>query len=399
VPFATIEKALSSVSTGDHIVVAPGTYTEGSLDLSTSSVVIVCEPGTIIDSGGASACLTISASSCEVVGAVFHPSSASVGLDVQAGADYVTVDGCCACQCSVGFEIAGDAAWVRNCRSIEHSASGFDISSKYNRVDRCKAVGAGAAVRGFYLSNSDADFNQLLNCASVGNTTAGFETVAGANQNTFAFCASGGSDGGAVDNGSNNAWSGYAVDPALTQDDILSDGTPFDGANIDAAISSRSSHSAADVTGGTTVATAESNIRGTDSDTLKTLSDQLDGTALEATLTAIKGAGWTNETLKAIKDAVDSISGDATAANQTTIISHLTDIKGDTWTDETLVALKALLDALPTTAEVNAEVDTALADYDAPTKAEMDAAFTEIKQTTVVTARGQPVAPAQAATS
>ncbi len=31
--------------------------------------------------------------------------------------------------------------------------------------------------------------------------------------------------------------------------------------------------------------------------------------ALEATLTAIKGAGWTNETLKAIKDAIDVISG------------------------------------------------------------------------------------------
>lgn len=31
--------------------------------------------------------------------------------------------------------------------------------------------------------------------------------------------------------------------------------------------------------------------------------------ALEATLTAIKGGGWTDETLKAIKDAIDSIAG------------------------------------------------------------------------------------------
>lgn len=48
--------------------------------------------------------------------------------------------------------------------------------------------------------------------------------------------------------------------------------------NINATISSRSSHSAANVTGGTTVAAAEDNIRGADSDTLKTLSDQLDST-------------------------------------------------------------------------------------------------------------------------
>lgn len=46
--------------------------------------------------------------------------------------------------------------------------------------------------------------------------------------------------------------------------------------NLDAAVSSRSSHSANDVTGGTNVATAESNIRGADSDDLKTLSDAQD---------------------------------------------------------------------------------------------------------------------------
>lgn len=46
---------------------------------------------------------------------------------------------------------------------------------------------------------------------------------------------------------------------------------------------------------------------GADSDTLETLSDQLDGAALEATLTAIKGAGWTDETLVAILEAIEDI--------------------------------------------------------------------------------------------
>lgn len=44
--------------------------------------------------------------------------------------------------------------------------------------------------------------------------------------------------------------------------------------------------------------------------------------------------------------------------------------------------LDTQLDALPTTAEVNAQVDSALADYDGPTNAEMIAAFTEIKGAT-----------------
>lgn len=58
---------------------------------------------------------------------------------------------------------------------------------------------------------------------------------------------------------------------------------------------------------------------GADSDTLETLSDQMDAIkaktdnlpaspADEATLTAIKGAGWSDETLKAIYDSVDSLA-------------------------------------------------------------------------------------------
>lgn len=47
---------------------------------------------------------------------------------------------------------------------------------------------------------------------------------------------------------------------------------------------------------------------GADSDTLETLSDQIDSAALEATLTAIKGAGWADETLVTIQAAAESVS-------------------------------------------------------------------------------------------
>jgi hypothetical protein len=47
-------------------------------------------------------------------------------------------------------------------------------------------------------------------------------------------------------------------------------------------------------------------------------------TALEATLTAMKGVGWSTETLKAIKDAIDAIAAaDATLANQNDMIDKL----------------------------------------------------------------------------
>lgn len=56
----------------------------------------------------------------------------------------------------------------------------------------------------------------------------------------------------------------------------------------------------------------------------------LSSLALEATLTAIKGSGWSTETLKVIKAAIDAIAagGDATAAKQDEILEDIVDIKG-----------------------------------------------------------------------
>lgn len=89
-------------------------------------------------------------------------------------------------------------------------------------------------------------------------------------------------------------------------------------------------------------------------DTGTTIPATLADLALEATLTAIKGAGWTNETLKAIKDAVDAISAGSGAsvdqiwneltATHTTVGSFakaITDILQDTGTD-----IPALITAL-----------------------------------------------------
>jgi hypothetical protein len=56
------------------------------------------------------------------------------------------------------------------------------------------------------------------------------------------------------------------------------------------------------------------------------------GLALEATLDAIKGAGWTDEDLVAIKAAVDSVQT-WTAANISSSVTSgkITQIRGDTW--------------------------------------------------------------------
>ena len=107
-------------------------------------------------------------------------------------------------------------------------------------------------------------------------------------------------------------------------------------------------------------------IIGADSDTLETLSNQLDATALEATLTAIKGAGWTTETLKTIytvlsgdiqdvKDVVDVIAIDTTTEIPASIVALdavLTAIKGAGWTTQTLVAMMTAWQAANVTSGV-----------------------------------------------
>jgi len=56
--------------------------------------------------------------------------------------------------------------------------------------------------------------------------------------------------------------------------------------------------------------------------------------ALEATLTAIKGAGWSTETLKAIKDAIDAISGVDTYQEQIPDTDFSLDAIDDTLTSD-----------------------------------------------------------------
>ena len=138
------------------------------------------------------------------------------------------------------------------------------------------------------------------------------------------------------------------------------------------------------------ITTTEGNIRGADSDTLKTLSEQLDPAALEASLTAIKGDGWTDENLTTIDSLIDGIKaktdnlptdpadeslleaelllvetnvkaaitdaeGNIRGGGDTLdiisdqidyIIPALNAIKGAGWSDENLTTIDALIDAI-----------------------------------------------------
>ena len=79
------------------------------------------------------------------------------------------------------------------------------------------------------------------------------------------------------------------------------------------------------------------------------------GLALEATLTAIKGAGWSTQTLVGIYEALNT--GFNGASVEDTINSIIVPLAGVGWTNQTLVAIKAAIDLLATAANL-ATVDS-----------------------------------------
>lgn len=119
---------------------------------------------------------------------------------------------------------------------------------------------------------------------------------------------------------------------------------------------------------------------GADSDTLKTLSDQLDTIVADTNELQTNQGNWLTATGFSTHSAADvwavanrslTTFGTLIADIWTYVTRSLTDKAGFT-----ISGTKTTLDTLNdlSAAQVNAEVDTALADYDAPTKAELDSA-------------------------
>lgn len=113
--------------------------------------------------------------------------------------------------------------------------------------------------------------------------------------------------------------------------------------------------------------------------------------ALEATLTAIKGSGWSTETLKAIKEYVDDLEGRLTVA-RAGYLDELAAANIPADIDTLLARLTALragyldnLSAGPVALEANVQTHAAaaLTAYDPPTKAEMDAALAALNDISV----------------
>ena len=113
-------------------------------------------------------------------------------------------------------------------------------------------------------------------------------------------------------------------------------------------------------------------------DTNELQMDWADGGRLDVILDG-RASQVSVDTVDTVADGIKAVTDNLPDSGAlTTIDSNVDAILADTGTDGVVVASHTSA----AKAEINAEADQALADYDAPTKAELDAAFTEIKGAT-----------------
>lgn len=211
-PFATIGAAFDVAAAGDATNVKAGTYNENGLDMNKAGLELWCEIGVLINNTNPGTCLTVSANSCKVVGLKVLQAG-QIGFNITG--DGCFFDRCVAEDNTVAFDINGDETLLQFCQDIDATVTGYDISSEENTLYLCKSIAGGGNSRGFYLSHTNAHENLIYQCVSQGNGTAGYEAVAGADLNVFAYCTSGGSDGVMVDNGANNTWPSFLIQDHL----------------------------------------------------------------------------------------------------------------------------------------------------------------------------------------
>jgi len=201
----TIGAAITAASAGDRIVVKASIYNE-AINLNKDSLELVCEHGTFLTNTTPGTVLVVSANYCRVIRAILAQGG-QTGLQVTG--NFNNIEDCLAFGCSVGFDIGGAENHTDNCRSIQHTTTGFDITGSYGIHRRLVAAGAGA-VKGIYLSANTADRNHFHDCHTLGNTAAGWEVVGGADNNLFSGCSMAVDDGARVDAGTDNTWDNFS---------------------------------------------------------------------------------------------------------------------------------------------------------------------------------------------
>jgi hypothetical protein len=210
-PVHSINTAIGLAGHGDVIHIARDTYDEAiSIPAGKIGLQIICEPGVYLVNTTPGTVVAIASALVYWDGGIIE-TNGQIGMSVND--DWFIGKNIRVYNSSVGFDLNSPHPLLIDCFTNETSVAGFDISEDSGIYLRCGCHGA-AASRGFYLSHTNAHNNILKNCTTLGCTAAGYECVAGADENIFDHCSQSVLCAGPTDAGANNTW--IPIDGLLT---------------------------------------------------------------------------------------------------------------------------------------------------------------------------------------
>lgn len=211
--FATIGAAVSAAAAGDRIRISRDTYDEAvSIPAGLVGLEIICEPGATLTNSTPGTVVAIAADAVRWKGGLISQTG-QTGMEINGG--WFLGEDIRAYICTIGFDMNGAHPVMVNCRTNQTTSSGFDISEDSGFYIHCDVHGD-AASRGFYLSHTNAHYNILRRCSTLGCTAGGYECVAGADENVFDCCSQSVLCAGPTDAGASNTWASHNTDSQIT---------------------------------------------------------------------------------------------------------------------------------------------------------------------------------------
>jgi hypothetical protein len=208
----TIGAGIGLLSTGEHLQIKAGTYTETGLDLNVSSCTMTFEPGVQL-SPASGTCLVVSGSfcllNCPDHSIKINPAANQTGVVVSGNFNYIRdirVDA--GSSANIGFDLTGSGGVLNNCRCANPLIAAFKIQNKFKLEDCCTGGTPADTSIGYWVTNN-ASKVRVDNCGSQGNATAGYQVDAGCTNVVVRNCSTGGGDGRKIDNGTNTVFANF----------------------------------------------------------------------------------------------------------------------------------------------------------------------------------------------
>ena len=215
----TIGGAESVAVAGDAITIKAGTYAE-DVTITKDAMELWGEIGVII-----TGTLYLQGDSPRVRGIIITAPANAQGISLSGSYGKIE-DTHVIGTATTAFNIGGSYNMLSHTMAKGYTGTGFNVTGGWNHIMHAEANGAGAATRGFYLSNTAADGTIVEDSSSIGNATSSFHIITGVSYAQIKNCVSGAGDGREIDADHVNTW------PNFKRDSYVYTTTTFAGSEV-----------------------------------------------------------------------------------------------------------------------------------------------------------------------